>query len=106
MADSDKNGIDIQRLFLAADLIADVQRLQPFRTIDGCYFTVQNENNVIMLLQLFQQTFFAAESIAAMDEINLFAGKAQYQRVIKRCITPADNSYVFIFKKAPSQVAQ
>lgn len=53
MADSDKNGIDIQRLFLAADLIADAQRLQPFRAIDCCYFTVKNENNVIMLLQLF-----------------------------------------------------
>ena len=37
-----------------------------------------------MLLQLFQQPFFAAESIAAMDEINLFTGKAQYQRIIER----------------------
>ena len=99
MADSDKNGIDIQRLFLAADLIADAQRLQPFRAIDCCYFTVKNENNVIMLLQLFQQPFFAAESIAAMDEINLFTGKAQYQRIIERCITAADDGHVFIFKK-------
>ena len=99
MADSDKNGIDIQRLFRAADLIADPQRLQPFRAIDSCYFTIQNENNVIMLLQLFQQTFFTAESIAAMDEINLFTGKAQYQRIIERCITAADDGHVFIFKK-------